>query len=274
MTNQPALSNGQGEYYLIDGSPIPIIKTDCAAGPEEIREHVKSAVSRGLPEVRRCNPHKHTISIAGGGPSLNDTMGKLDGYVAAVNGAHDHLIKQGIIPNACAFLDTDKIIAGLFTPHKDVTYFVASMCHPDVFDKLQGYHTVVWHASSGESCDIRDLLEPDSILIGGGSTVTLRWINLAYVCGFRDFRIHGLDSSMRDTKHAYKQIEPKEDVFTSYGFKTNIAMTAQISDFFVMMDRLSEPDVDPIDIELYGDGLLQHLAGRKGFKLNSNNCER
>ena len=117
-------------------------------------------------------------------------------------------------------------------------------------------------------------MEPDSVLIGGGSTVTLRWINLGYVCGFRKFKIHGLDSSFTGAIHAYKQVQTVNHEMTFYGRKTSIGYCAQIADFFRMMDRMSADDVDPIDVELYGDGLLQFLAARKGFTVNTETYER
>jgi len=262
----PVLPKELGRFLLAEGLPFPHIESRCFEDNETVRENIKSAVSRGLPEVRLCKPHTHKLSIAAGGPSLNDTMGDLTGYIGALNGSHDHLISKGIVPNACGMMDAGDIVAELITPHPDVTYFVASMCHPSVFDKLKDCHVVLWHASNGPDCPITDLLDPDSVVIGGGTTIGLRWLNLGYVCGFRDFSFHGLDSSYRELRHAYEQPSDQTDKVMAYGYETAIPLTVQVNCFLKMMERMKQPDVDPISVELHGDGLLQHVWNN--FKTN------
>lgn len=237
--------------------PIPLINTKCIATNEQIRENIRSALGRKLPEVRRCNRHSLQMSVVGGGPSLEDTFGKLTGYIASVNKAHDWLLEQGIVPNACNLLDPMPVVADVITPHKDVTYFVASMCHPSVFDKLKGYHVVLWHASAlaGEE----DIIV-EGLRIGGGCTTALRWLNLGYVCGFRSFHFHGMDSSFPGKRHHVYDYPQDDDLacVELHGFRTHFGLLAQLSDFFRVLKRFREPDIEPVEIEIHGDGLLQH----------------
>jgi len=152
-------------------------------------------------------------------------------------------------------------------PRKSVNYFLASTVHPSVYDKLinAGCYVVRWNVSSipgGEA--ILDELEPESLTIGGGSTMGLRWLTLGYTCGFRNFHLHGLDSSFRiDPKrgkasHAYPDHQDaKTDWITFDGYQTRINFIGQVSDFLGWMGRLQHPDVEPISITVHGDGLLQ-----------------
>ncbi len=236
-----------------------------AVDDDTMRRNMLYALSLGHKAVRRCAPHDLILAVAGGGPSLSDTYTKLRGAgpktrVVAVNGSHDWLIDHGIVPYGCAFLDPNPILADLFTPHKEVMYFVSSTCDRAVFDKLKGFHVRLWHAS-GQLPDEQQILSshpPDWLLIGGGSTVSLRWIQLAYVLGFRSFRLHGFDSSSRHGKrHAYAQDDGAINEILFRGYSTTPAWLAQVTDFFGMLDRMSTPDTDPISIKMYGDGLLQ-----------------
>ena len=110
-------------------------------------DNMRSALARGLPVVKMCNSHKHELCIVGGGPSLADTYKKLKGYIAAINGSLSFLLERGVIPNACGVLDANRHMAEIVEPHQDVTYYVASVCNPAVFDKLKNCHVILWHPS-------------------------------------------------------------------------------------------------------------------------------
>jgi hypothetical protein len=231
-----------------------------------MRRNMEYALSLGLKPVHRCAPHDLVMVIAGGGPSLQDTYTKLrkpgpKTRVNAVNGSHDWLIDKGIVPYSCALMDPAPHLADRIAPHRDVMYFVSSTCDRSVFDRLSGYHVRLWHAS-GQVPDEQQILSrhfPDWLMIGGGSTVSLRSILLFYALGFRSFRLHGFDScSRRGKRHAYAQddgVTPGEILFR--GYHTTPAWLVQVTDFFGMLDRMSKPDTDPITIKMYGDGLLQ-----------------
>ncbi len=246
-----------------DVSPFTIVKS---VSDEQIQRNMVYALALGLQQVRRCPPHDLVLAIAGGGPSIADTYGKLrnpgpNTRVVAVNGSHDWLIAKGIVPFGCAFLDPNPRVAELFTPHHDVLYFVASCCDASVFDKLKGYNVRLWHAA-GQTPEDKTILNkglPDWLLVGGGSTVSLRCIMLGYMLGFRDFRLHGFDSSSRNGKrHAYAQDDGVlPDEITYQGYRTTPAWLVQMTDFFALLDRFNRPDMNYVTIKMYGDGLLQ-----------------
>lgn len=235
--------------------PIPVLSDiKCAVSDDVLSEHIHSALGRGLPLVAQCRPHKHTLSIIGGGPSIEDTYRDAAGYIAAVNKAHDWLIERGVIPNACGLVDPLPGLADQITPRKDVTYFVASMCHPRVFDKLRGYHVKLWHSSP---CPV-DV--GDDLRISGGTTMALRWFNLGYICGFRTFHLHGMDSSVRGARHhAYEHRQDDAlSTFDLHGYTTQLGLCTQVSDFFTLMNRLRIDDVEQVWFKVFGDGLFQY----------------
>lgn len=238
--------------------------------PEQLLEQVRSSMARGLPEVRQCKPHEHVLSVAAGGPSLQDTYRELGNYVAAVNGSLSWLLDHDVIPNLCGVCDPSPHMLDIVEADKRVTYFVASSVHPSVFDKLlsAGCDVVLWHAApiDGMEALLDELYKgKDSgwLEIGGGSTMGMRWINLGYQCGFRSFHVHGLDSSFRidpvrgRASHAYPDHQDHKDWVKFDGFDTKPNFIGQVADFIGLMERFTHPDIEPVEIKLYGEGLLQ-----------------
>lgn len=240
---------------------MPFIEHRCIASPETVRENIKSAVSRNLPPVRRYEGHDRVMSIAGGGPSLCDTYGLMTGYVAAANKAHDWLLERDIVPHFCGLLDPMPVLADAFTPDKRVTYLVASMCHPSVFDKLDGYKVRIWHASQGDHIGISDIVPDDQWQVPGGTTVSLRLMELGILLGFRTFHLHGLDSSFgKERHHAYDYLNYDDQTqnVVIQGYETVPALYCQVTDLFRRLERFETDDYEPMTFTVYGDGLLQH----------------
>lgn len=239
-----------------------------AVSSETMLANMRSSLKRGLPEVTLCRPHGLTLSVAGGGPSLSDTYREMKGVIAGVNGSLKFLLDREIKQGAsyiCGIMDAGEHIADMIVADPKVRYYVASVCHPKVFDKLEGCDVRLWHVSPESTEDpggVEAILNehfPDGWhAIGGGCTMGLRWINLGYVLGFRDFNLHGLDSSFRKGEtHAYPDRADTKDRIEFDGHETRPNFLAQVYDFFGVLNRFSEPDLDPIKIELFGDGLLQ-----------------
>jgi hypothetical protein len=250
----PDNSDG-GDYAPINfGLPISTCVDD-----ETYAENVRSALSRGLPEVRPRKPHSYAMSIAAGGPSLADTYGELKGVICAVNGSLSFLLSRGVTPWAVGVMDPRAHMADVVERREGVFYFLASTCHPRLFDKLAGCDIGLWHPSGMRG--IETLVPEDSYLIGGGTTMGLRWLNIGHFLGFREFHAHGLDSSFRgQSTHAYADhTDGDEAVFTVKGYRTRQNFVQQIVDWTetkAMFARM--PVEDHPKIKLYGDGLLQY----------------
>ena len=229
--------------------------------PEELHANMRSSIARNLPLVSLNPAHEFELSIVGGGPSLEDTYKELTGYVAAINGTLAFLLERGVVPQMCGVCDPSPHMVDIIAADPRVTYFVASIVHPSVFDKLlnAGCRVYRWNCSSipgGEA--LLDEIERDWLLIGGGSTMGLRWITLGYGIGFRNFHLHGFDSSFREkSSHAYPDHQDAKEWIGFEGFQTRANFIGQLVDFLGWLERLKEDDVDPVKITVHGDGLLQ-----------------
>lgn len=236
-------------------------------------KNMRSALSSGLREVPACVPHGESLAVAAGGPSLADTYHDLEsqGHVAAVNGSLGFLLDRGIVPTFCGVLDASPHMADVVAADPRVRYLVASNCDPALFDKLIGAGCKVWlwhptPASIGTDGGEKLLREmrPDTWkMVAGGCTMGLRWVSLGYLMGYRDFHLHGLDSSFRDDKtHAYDDRRSNKEWIDASsleinGFRTSLNFMQQVTDCSMMLARFQMPDIEPTKIEIYGDGLLQ-----------------
>lgn len=237
------------------GEQFPALSTSIS--PEQMCSNARLSLKRGLRQLKPCKVHDTPLSIAMGGPSLNDTFSDLKGYIGAANGSLGFLIDKGVLPHACAVLDPSPHLSDIVRADRQVRYFIASICDPSVFDKLKDCDVTLWHPSGQPGLkEVLDELAGDYIMIGGGTTVGLRWINLGYICGFREFHLHGFDSSFRaDASHAYSDRQDWHVTIDIDGRLTRMNFLAQVHDFFAMLDRLKA--LDPIRITVHGDGLLQ-----------------
>jgi hypothetical protein len=222
-----------------------------SVAPAKMLDNMRTNSARGLKELEPCRPHPALMSVAAGGPSLADTYKDLAGYIVAVNGSLGFLLEKGIVPDACAVLDPGEHMS--VVADKRVRYFIASICDPSLFDKLRDCDVTIWHPTS-ESIGVE---YPETLSVGGGCTMGLRWLNLGYLLGFRRFHLHGLDSSFRETTHAYPDRADSKERITVNGRQTRFNFLAQVNDFFDVLDRFSKPDIEPVEIEVFGDGLLQ-----------------
>jgi hypothetical protein len=235
-----------------------------AVSDEAMLENVRSALKRNLPRVQFSRAHDRVMSIAAGGPSLEDTWKDLSGVIVSVNASLGFLLERDITPWACGLLDARPHIADLIEPHPDVFFFVASICHPRVFQKLHGCNVGLWHPTGMPGLETE--LPAGTDMIGGGSTMGLRWLNLGYVMGFRKFEAHGLDSSFRGEKtHAYPDRRDGQELTLMIdGYPTSINFLQQVEHFLEVRRMFAGLDEPPV-INLHGSGLLQAVAARRNL---------
>src|SRR6202012_5422936 len=82
-------------------------------------------------------------------------------------------------------------------------YVVASQCDPSVFDKLPMVNSTLFHPNVA---GLAELLPKGTPLIGGGTTVGMQAMVVAYILGYRKIHLVGMDSSYRGSEgHAYPQ---------------------------------------------------------------------
>jgi hypothetical protein len=240
--------------------------------PERMVENMKSALARGLREVPACKAHGSTLAIAAGGPSLADTYHLLagQGHIAAVNGSLKFLLEKGIVPEFCGVLDASPHMAEIVIADPRVRYLVASNCDPLLFDKLleAGCKVWLWHPTPGSigTDDGAKLLQETQPgrwrMIAGGCTIGLRWVSIGYMLGYRSFHLHGLDSSFRnDQTHAYADRRcgawVDANALNIAGYVTSLNFLQQVTDCAHMIELFTGPTVEPTELHVYGEGLLQ-----------------
>ncbi len=256
-----------------DTGRVPLkIETKCIRSDEILLEHIEKNSKRGLPEFYPIpNPHNAVIVLVGSGPSaMNEIESireqkKRGRLIVALKGAHDFLIENGIKPDWCIMLDPQEKIVNCVKHHQPgITYFIASQCHPDVFDVLKEEYVIIWHALSmiGE-----DKILEGRVLIGGGTTTGLRAMNMIYSLGYRNAHLYGFDSCVTEKDgETYKRInvhtEGKLDkpgkIIDVWVGKTrywaNPAMAAQAQEFQQAMGVLKS-----MRVKVHGDGLIKAL---------------
>ena len=217
------------------------------------------------------------VAIVGSGPSLKTNWHELrtfKGDIIACNAACQFLLEKGITPTYMFCFDADPLVLEFFTPHKDITYLLASRCVPAVFEMLKDCKIVLWHAAGDER--IREILETRKInepMVTGGSAAVTRAMMLAMPIGYTEVHIYGGDSSFAegDTHIRKSTTVEKRMAVKCNGRVFEVApwMTMQVTD----LERLA-PVIKPLGIKVHfhGDGLLQYAARSMGFRTDYDNA--
>ena len=155
--------------------------------------------------------HDGHAVIVGGGPSLMDKLPLIKRRidqgqtVFALNGAGQFLNKHGIIPDYQVFLDCLPTLTERIGEARN--YLVSSQCDPVMLAAVP--NPILWHVAYPQ---IEEYLPEERkeaggycLVGGGGITVGLTSLALAYAMGFRNLHLFGYDSSARNGNgHAYQ----------------------------------------------------------------------
>jgi hypothetical protein len=242
---------------------------------QERANHMAEAIKR-FPLIARKEFKRpgESISIVGYGPSLEKTWPLIRGKVMTVSGAHDYLVDKGINPTWHVDCDPRQHKAEMLNkPQKGTTYLMASCCHPDFWDRLQGHEVQIWHLINGKDNSTENWVKKNQpagfrAMIGGDSTVGQRAMNVAAMLGYRKFDLYGIDFSFKGMdKHAGPHPNNKQpEALVKYNqrlYKT----TPQMMQAIMEMKRfIANYDVD---ITFHGDGLMQAIAGSMKEKRKS-----
>lgn len=215
-------------------------------------------------------------SIACYGPSLADTWRELRSPIISVSGAHDYLIERGIVPDFHVDCDPRPHKPEMLTkPQKATTYLMASVCHPLFWEALQGRSVRLWHLINGDDLETVAWVAQNhpvgmKSMIGGGSSVGMRAMNVAAALGYRKFDIHGMDCSFTEKRHAGAHTGSQQvETLVKAGnriFKT----TKQMLQAAIEMEHfLQQQDAE---VRFYGDGLMQETAKILRGRHETRNC--
>jgi hypothetical protein len=240
--------------------PVAIVpNTSQDVGDAQIRANSRLM----LPWLDEVEPHGRAAIICGGGPSLKDCEDEIyDLYLGSgrpalfgLNAAALWLNEHVQMPDYQIIIDAKEETSAL-VDMEAVQRIYSSQVHPETAK----YADVLFHlANTG----IEDLLPTDRTepytLVGGGVSVGITALCVAYTMGYRKFHLFGYDSSNRgEARHAYSQPMnanmPEMDV--AWGgkvYRCSMPMKLQADAFVSYAHALQEAGCE---ITLHGSGLL------------------
>ena len=254
--------------WQINGTQAFEIEQFCNTEDCQIEDNIKHAMSLPYPWLEPRPIRRGTAVIVGGSPSLNDTTDcinqSIDDVVFATNKTASYMADRGIGFDYHVLVDAREENLKFLTPEGPaVDYLLASQCNKNIFDAVAGKSVTVWHPKIKGIVELTEGDNRPRCIVGGGSTVCLKAIAIAYIMGFRKFRLIGMDSSYADGKHhAYAQSLNDDDLIVNVQvddrtFVTTPWMVAQADEFEDLLFELLRLGCD---FEVYGDGLIPYIA--------------
>lgn len=239
-------------------------------------EAIRVNMARGLQEfVPSLCAHDGTMVLVGSGPSLPAFIdeiraARLTGRpILAVNGAHDLLCEQKIVPDLFVTVDPRDLRHNLRQKNMQTIYLLASRAAPEVFEYLRGCRIVLWH-SQGHPQEMPVFDGTTVSKVGGGSTSGLRAMGLAYLMGFRNMILYGFDScndaSGKKRFDSGTQFLTMPVVVGGRTFTCSVAMAGQAQDF----QSSTYGSMPGLHLEVRGDGLLAAIVAERrkaGFRV-------
>lgn len=243
--------------------PVNWGPSNAACPPSVFRRYTEHNLKRGLGQIEQGEPKYGKLYIVCSGPSLRDTWEELlprDGGIWALNAAFDWLCKRGIRPDYGVALAPENQITRYFQEMQAGDKFLfASQTHPELLDRAEqrGGFVCLWHLQHPEGWDVP---MPDGPRIFGAGTVGSRAIDLAWVLGWRDIHILGMDACISPDGMIAADIpmyDDRRDALRTFAVngRSFVAMPSharQVEDFPSVIRPLTD-----LSVTLYGDGMLQ-----------------
>lgn len=241
----------------------------CNVSDAVLWENIRKNSAADMEWVQPEAPHDGVAVIVGGGPSLKyDLQGirELSGRPAtvfALNGALNYLVDHEIPVDASIVIDARESNLVFVERQMPVTYYLASQASPALFDHLADLDVRLFHIAIPGIMEFLKTLKRDAALVGGGRTVGLIGLVLAYTLGYREIHLYGYDSSYEeDMHHAYEQNAmgvPLEVEYEGGKFISSLAMINQAKDFEHIAAELVKRGAE---IHVHGYGLLPWMASK------------
>ena len=253
------------------------VKGALANTADDISRNIEHALTLDyVPFHTLAGTKKGAVAIVGSGPSLKTNWHELrnfKGDIIACNAACQFLLERGITPAYMFCFDADPLVLEFFTPHKDITYLMASRCVPKAFEAIKGCKIVVWHAAGDDRImEILERLQRNEPIVAGGSAAVTRAMILALPLGYKEFHVYGGDSSFAAGETHIRQsttVERRMAVkCADRVFEVAPWMTLQVEDLKKLVPLIKFCGAR---FHFHGDGLLQHVARELGFRTDYEN---
>jgi uncharacterized Rossmann fold enzyme len=248
---------------------LPIV---CNVDDDVVRAHVQAACKLKLPWLEMVEAHDRPAIVVGGGPSMRALRPMIlalrngGAEVFATNGTVPVLYAAGISSDHHVLLDARPENVAFVEGPKPQHYLVASQCHPDLFRAIAGHPATIWHPAYPEIDEW--IGHREAVLIGGGTTVGLQALSIAYALGHRKIHLFGFDSSYSEAGegHAYPQPlnadeERQEFRVGDRAFICAPWMARQAMEFQIASRQLCDGDSE---LYVHGTGLLPAIAAQMG----------
>lgn len=246
------------------------------AGVADRPKRLEYAAKQDILHLFQLEPHTGKAAIVGAAPSVKDHLDRIreiennNGLIFPINGAHQFLIENKIIPSIQVLFEIDQDTPEEFLggpPHKDVFYYICSHSSEKLFKAFEEYKRVLWHHYDRDwyyQDDINRLF-PGEFMVSGGFVTMFRALNITLILGFRDFEFFGCDASFEGDNSHFENYhsEAKEPrMLVAAGtkenyrvFKTNPSLSFLASEFMKFCDAHQ----GGLTIKVHGDGMLRHL---------------
>ncbi len=243
---------------------------------DDIARNIKHALTLEYTSfMQLAGKHSGAVAVVGSGPSLKANWRKLKdfkGDIIACNASCQFLLDKGITPKYMFCFDADPLMLEFMTPHKEITYLLASRCPPKTFELIKGCKLVIWHA--GGDTHLEKLLQEagkfNEPMVSGGTAAITRCMVTAFHMGYTDLHLWGCDSSFSNgDTHIRQSTTQERRMFVSVGgreFETAPWMARQVEDFKLLAPAYRQKYGTRFIV--HGDGLLPQVAASLGFKVD------
>ena len=226
--------------------------------------HAQMSQANGQMLKKRPKFNNKWASIVCYGPSLADTWKLIKRPIVTVSGAHDYLVKRGIVPDFHVDCDPREHKARMLqNPQDKTTYLMATVCHPKYWEVLKGRKVRLWHLINGDDLEtvawvMQNHPEGANSMIGGGSSVGQRAMNVMAALGYRRFNIHGMDCSFTTDRHAGAHLGKEQAKIMVKAGNRVFQTTRQMLQAAIEMEQFIT--TQDAEIAFFGDGLMQETA--------------
>jgi uncharacterized Rossmann fold enzyme len=231
-------------------------------------EQMAACLARGLPRLGIGTVKGGKVALLCYGPSLNSELPAIRSLyhsgvpIVTCSGAHDWMLDNGMVPYAHCDIDGRPHKSLLVKePHASTKYWMASVCHPDYFDKLEGFDVSWFHImNTDETVEWVKTNDPGGWLLTGGLTVGNRLLGLLHHMGYSEIDVFGMDCSYEDGKrhaggHTGKVQKPMEIRCGDRWFTSSAQMICAARNIIDSLDHMRAA----CDVTFHGDGLLQAM---------------